>query len=228
MVDSKIHSGISLNGGGKSNLGTTIVELLNIWYPIFQLNPVKKERKVPVPVYDHPITDHKHSDLHRLQDRLDREIRERRERRLKKKAEKESYQPRDDSYPKEQYSAGDNYDLKRVSFQVDDKAIGLQTKQQNREDKKALRSSVIKSLLRTYNDLNCEAKDECKDECSERRIKKKECVNKCEKQFQCEEKKEEEDKECNEGNDTCEQDEDNPSTRGVPFEPEPTEKCKRC
>lgn len=93
-------------------------------------------------------------------------------------------------------------------------------------EKRALRTSVIKNLLRTYNDLNCGAKDECQDECEKKLTGKKQdkCESKCEAKYECEESVEEEDT-C--GNGSCGESEEAGSTKGERLVTV-TPKCKRC
>ncbi|KAG6444083.1 uncharacterized protein LOC115456380 [Manduca sexta] len=100
----------------------------------------------------------------------------------------------------------------------------------NADDKRYLRSPVIKSLLRISNSLRCEAKDECEDKCNNRYTgrQRDECEDECEIKYSCEESEEdpcEEKDECEESHDSCEQ--HDISTRGERLITV-TPKCKRC
>lgn len=181
-------------------------------------------------LFDRPLLENhdehriKHSDLHRLKYRLEREQRERRERREKNRAQErdeDRYQDRDDDryQDRKQDRYQDRNQYKKVRYDGSERNQGSRN-----NEKRVLRTSVIKNLLRSYNDLNCDAKDECANDCNDKFDGKKldTCENKCDKKFDCDESEKEDP--CDD--DECESEEAG-STKGELLVTV-TPKCKRC
>ncbi|XP_021202776.1 uncharacterized protein LOC110384988 [Bombyx mori] len=96
--------------------------------------------------------------------------------------------------------------------------------------KKTSKSPILKELLRFSNNLRCSAKNQCQDSCSDKFSgrTKDSCAKKCEVKYDCEEEKEDscELGDCYDSNE-CNDDECQPSTRGIKLESVKAG-CTRC